>query len=58
MIPAPMFWALMLLMVYWACVFSAFGDSSAALAGWWIGIVAYLVFLPFAYRAVRYRRRF
>jgi hypothetical protein len=58
MIPAPMFWALMLLMVYWACVFSIFGDSSAGLAGWWIGIVAYLIFLPFAYRAVRYRRRF
>ncbi len=58
MIPAPMFWSLMLLMVYWACIFSIFGDSSAAMAGWWLGIIAFLVFLPFAYRAGRYRRRF
>jgi hypothetical protein len=58
LIPAPMFWALMVLMVYWACIFSTLGDSSLAIAGWWLGIVAYLVFLPFAYRAVRYRRRF
>ena len=58
MIPAPMFWALMLLMFYWACVFSIFGDSPAALAGWWLGILAFLIFLPFAYRAERYRRRF
>ena len=58
LIPAPMFWALMLLMFYWACVFSIFGDSSAALAGWWLGILAFLIFLPFAYKAERYRRRF
>ncbi len=49
LIPAPMFWALMLLLVYWACVFSLLGDSGAAMAGWWLGIAVYLVFLPFAY---------
>ena len=57
-IPAPMFWALMILMIYWGCMFATFGDSGIAIAGWWLGILAYLVFLPFAYRAERYRRRF
>jgi len=58
LIPAPMFWALMTLMVYWGALFATFGDSTIALAGWWIGIAAFLVFLPFAYRAGRHRRRF
>jgi hypothetical protein len=58
LIPAPMFWALMTLMVYWGVLFSVFGDSAIALAGWWLGIFAFLIFLPFAYRAGRYRRRF
>jgi hypothetical protein len=57
LIPAPMFWVLMTLMVYWGVLFSVFGDSKIALTGWWLGIFAFLVFLPFAYRATRYRRR-
>jgi uncharacterized C2H2 Zn-finger protein len=58
LIPAPMFWALVVVMLYWGVVFSIFGDSSAAMAGWWIGVAAYLAFLPLAYRAERERRRF
>lgn len=57
-VPAPMFWALVLLVVYGVTVFGTLGDSTAALLGWWLGILAYLVFLPFAYRADRHRRRF
>jgi hypothetical protein len=57
-VPAPMFWALVLLVVYGVTVFGTLGDSPVAIAGWWLGILAYLVFLPFAYRADRHRRRF
>lgn len=56
--PAPMFWSLVVVTFYWAIVFSVFGDSATAVAGWWIGVVSYLLFLPVAYRADRYRRRF
>ena len=57
-VPAPMFWSLLVLVVYWCVLFGALGDSTVALAGMWIGVFAYLLFLPFAYRAERYRRRF
>jgi hypothetical protein len=57
-IPAPMFWSLLVLALYWCVLFGVLGDSTVALVGMWIGVVAYLVFLPFAYRAERYRRRF
>jgi hypothetical protein len=53
-----MFWSLVVVTFYWAIVFSVFGDSATAVAGWWIGDVSYLLFLPVAYRADRYRRRF
>lgn len=57
-IPAPMFWSLLVLVVYWCVLFGVLGDSALALAGMWFGVFVYLVFLPFAYRAERYRRRF
>jgi hypothetical protein len=57
-IPAPMFWALVVVMMYWGVVFAVFGDSAPALAGWWIGVFAYLAFLPVAYEVQRHRRRF
>jgi hypothetical protein len=57
-IPAPTFWSLVLLIAYGAVLFDSLGDSGLAVAGWWAGIAAFLAFLPFAYRAERYRRRF
>jgi hypothetical protein len=57
-VPAPMFWSLLLLIVYWCVLFGMLGDSAMALVGMWIGVFAYLFFLPFAYKAERYRKRF
>jgi hypothetical protein len=57
-VPSPMFWSLLVLVAYWCTLFGVLGDSTLALVGMWIGVFAYLLFLPFAYRAERYRRRF
>jgi hypothetical protein len=56
-VPAPMFWSLVVLCVYWYALFSVFGDSGVSVAGLWLGVLAYLAFLPIAYRAGRIRRR-
>lgn len=57
-IPAPMFWSLLLLVLYCILLFGIFGDSTLSIAGLWFGVLAYLLFLPVAYKAERYRRRF
>jgi hypothetical protein len=57
-VPAPMFWSLVVLVVYGCLLFAVFGDSGVSIAGWWLGVISYLVFLPVAYRAERIRRRF
>ena len=57
-VPAPMFWSLLLLVGYGTALFALLGDTTVSVIGFWVGIVAYLLFLPVAYRAERYRRRF
>jgi hypothetical protein len=56
-VPAPMFWSFVALLAYWFLLFSLFGDSTASSVGVWVGVLAYLAFLPTAYRAQRIRRR-
>jgi hypothetical protein len=54
--PAPAFWSVVVFAVYAVALFSTLGDSGVALVGWWAGVAAILLFLPFAYRAQRNRR--
>jgi hypothetical protein len=56
-VPAPMFWSLLLLVLYGGGLFAVFGDSTVSVAGLWAGIIAFLAFLPVAYRVERHRRR-